>query len=358
MKKILAMFLSLLIIFTLVACGGDPSSSDNPTNSQTSSSQQPGGEGLKYAGMTGAFLVPTLSDSFLVTITEKVTALAAADGLELTSFGADGNLDTQLQQFENAVSMGSDLIILVPLNVDAFENAVTQARERGVKVMLCSDDPTWNADILWLSVAEVIGEMVAEMAIEWANQTFPDAGPGEIKVCWLTTSLERPDAYRRCYAMHDRLMEDDRFTLVFRKDDVLDAADAMTAMQECLTVAHDINVVITYADTMGIGCNSAIMADSTLDWSQIGIFSGSSTAEAEQLVDMSVNNESVLRGVVTFGPGDTFYEGYWDCASACLDELYPEDYALFQMNEAYNHFGYQSSFDPEEYAKTYQNNGH
>ena len=348
MKKILsiALMLMLALSLTTVAVGAEESLPSEGPNMDL------------LNGKSCVLLMPTLGDSFLVTIGENVTAIADEYGMKVDVYGADGDLTTQIQQMENAVSMGADVIILVPLNVDAFEASVASAREKGVKVVLCSDDPAWDADILWLSVAEVIGEMVGEMAIEWADQALPDAGPGDIKFCWLTTSLDRPDAERRCMAMYDKLMSDERFEMVFRKDDILDAPAAITAMQECLTLNKDINVVITYADTQGIGCNSAIMADSSLDYSKIGIFSGSDTAESRQLVDESADNKSVLRGLVTFGEGDSFFRGYVECAAACFDENYPTDYALFQYQGTYNSIGYEASFDPTEYAKTYQNNGH
>ncbi|MDR3280987.1 MAG: sugar ABC transporter substrate-binding protein [Synergistaceae bacterium] len=350
MKRLLALTLALVTVFTLAACSGSSSAAVAATGNNT-------GSALPYAGKKVGYCPPTLTDSWLALIAEKIGYYCTLDGIEFIATEGQGDITVQIQQTENFIAMGCDVIIAQPVNLDAFRSVVEEARSKGIKVIFWADDPPYEVEGSYMSVDEIQGKLCGEMAIAWANQTFPkDAANGGIKVAWLTTQYDdRPSAKNRQDAMIAAIAGDPRFEVVFRKDNLTLPNECTDAMNECLALNPDINVIFTFSDAHAIGANAGVMADKSLDYSKIAIFGGSSTAEALALVDQSVNNDSVIRGLVLFGQGDDYFIGGANAIKGIIDGTVPLNSAFFCDHTAYNHFGYVSNFNAEEYSKNYVN---
>lgn len=368
MKKLLSLVLALIMVLALAACGGT-TESETPADTQpaetgndVAADTQSDGDGndgtAAYAGYKVGFCPPTLTDSWLALIAEKVGYYCEQEGIEFITTEGEGDITVQIQQMENFIAMGCDVIIAQPVNLDAYQSAVEEARKQGIKVVFWADDPPYDVEACYLSVAEVQGSMCGEMAITWADQTFgADAEDGSVKVAWLTTQYDdRPDAKNRQDAMIAAIADDPRFEVVFRKDNLTNPNDCTDAMNECLALYPDINVVFTFSDAHAVGANAAVMADKSLDYSKIAIFGASATDEALTLVDQSATNDSVLRGLVMFGDGDAYFQGGAEVIMGVIDGTIPLNSAFFCDHTAYNSFGFVSSFNAEEYAKNYIGN--
>jgi|GEM_PF-2056932 len=358
MRTGLSFVLALMLLFALAACASTPTETSAPPAEtgvqETEAAATPGT--LAYEGYKVGYCPPTLTDSWLATIAEKVGYYCEAQGIEFLATEGQGDITVQIQQIENFISMGCDIVIAQPVNLDAYESVVKEARDHGVKVVFWADDPTYDVEACYLSVAEVQGSMCGEMAISWGDQVFgKDAEAGSIKVAWLTTQYDdRPDAKNRQDAMIEAIADDPRFEVVFRKDNLTNPNDCTDAMNECLALNPDINVVFTFSDAHAIGANAAVMADKSLDYTKIAIFAATATDEGREMVDQSAtDNGSVIRGLVTFGEGDSYFKGGAEAIMGVIDGTVPLNSVFFCDHEAYNSFGYVSSFDAEEYAKSY-----
>lgn len=335
MKRTIALILSLVMLLAMVGCGKDDAN-------------KPAEDESKLV----CYCPPTLGDTFLATTAEKVGMYLEKKGMEMEVAEGEFNISVQLQAFENFISMGADLIICQPVDVGAMEPVVTEARKNGVKVMFLADDPTFDCDGYFLSVDSIQGQMVAEMASAWIDSAFPNANNGEIKVAILGQN-DRPSALDRCNSIKENIEADSRCTVVFEKYGIADSVDAQTAMDECLAMYKDINVVLTFDENGCIGANASVMADASLDKSKIACFGGNITETGYTLVDKSKSDESVIRGLVTFGDGDIYYQDIADAIEQILNDEVPENSAFFARHLAYNTVGYESSFDPVEYAASY-----
>ncbi len=358
MKRIVSLVLALTLMLALAACGNDDTGKDQGSGGAPSAATPAGDPEKPYAGIKVGYCPPTLTDAWLALIAEKVGYYCEEAGMTFTVTEGNGSIETQIQQTENFIAMGCDVIICQPVNVDAFQSIVERARKEGRKVVFWADDPTYDVEACYMSVDTVQGQLCGEMALKWADDTFgTDAAPGSIKVAWLTTQYDdRPMAKARQDAMIEVIADDPRFELVFRKDNLTNPVDCMDAMNECLALNPDINVVFTFSDAHAIGANSAVMADKSLDYSKIAIFGGSATDEGLALVDQSETNESVIRGLVTFGEGDEYFKGGAEAIMGVIDGTVPLNTPFFCNHEAYNTVGYVSSFDATEYTANYVGN--
>ena len=334
MKKFLSVLTVLVLIFTFAA----PSTADNSI----------------YEGVMVGYCPPTLTDPWLALIASKLREYTEAVGMTFLATEGNANIQTQIQQFENFIAMGCDIIIAQPVNLAAYQRVIEEARSRGVKVVFWADDPAFDVEACYLSVNSIQGAMAGEMAKKWADETFPDAGPGSIKVAWLTTQMDsRPTARERCEAMINTVLADERFVQVFRKDNLNDTPSALNAMNECLALHKDVNVILAFADAMAMGANSAVMADKSLDYSKIAIFAGDATDEGKALIDQSAANESVFRGSVISGEGDSYFIKGAEILKGVYDGSIELNSVFFADHDTHNTVGYVSTFDAAEYARNY-----
>jgi len=353
MKKLVALTIAFVMLFALTACASNTGSTNTGAPAPGESSNA-----LPYAGVKIGYCPVTLNNSLLKWIADTLTFYCAELGIEVIATEGEANIATQITQMENFIAMGCDIIIAHPTNLDAAETVVNQARAQGIKVLFWANDPPYEVEAVHIDNAGYMGTMCGEMALKWADDTFgKDVPAGSIKVCWLRTEYDdRPAAKTRQDAMVDTVLADPRFQVVFTKDGIRNAQIANEAMNECLAQYPDINVIFAYDGGYAIGANSAIMADKSLDYSKIAIFSVSNEDPMMKLVDQSAtNDDSVLRGLVTFG-GNTYITNAVKILTGLLDGTVPVNSVYFADLISYNTIGYVSSYDPATDMATYVKN--
>ena len=349
MKKLIALAIALTMVFALTACanGGKDAS---PSGSAGSSA-------LPYAGYKIGYCPVTLQNSLLKWIADTLETQLTALGIEFYPVDGAANPPTQIAAYENFIAMGCQVIIMHPMNLDMAESVTKEARDKGIKVLFWANDPPYEVEAVQLDNSDYMGTMCGEMALMWADSTFPkDAPAGSIKVAWLRTEYDdRPAAKTRQDAMISTILTDPRFEVVFTKDGITNAQVSNDAMQECLAMHPDINVVFNYDGGYAMGTNSAIMADATLDKDKIAIFTVSNEDAMFDLVDQSKTNESVIRGIVTLG-GEEYITNAVKIITGMIDGTVPVNYVNFANLVAYNTIGYVSDYDPANDMATYVKN--
>ena len=103
-------------------------------------------------------------------------------GGSLNFVACESNVNKQITQIENFVSSGVNVLIVHPADPAGVEDALKQAREKGVKV-LAWDDNLENSDIAWLIDNHKLGYLIGEHAAKWINEKLG----GKAKVAILIT---------------------------------------------------------------------------------------------------------------------------------------------------------------------------
>ena len=124
--------------------------------------------------------VQTLSNQVWAQQAEEIQKRAKEDGNEVTVVECKENANTQIDQLENIITAGTDLIIVQPQDPDAIEEICKEAREAGIKVV-CWDEEMENSDINWIIKNYDLGVEIGTQAAEWINEKFDD-GTCEVAV--------------------------------------------------------------------------------------------------------------------------------------------------------------------------------
>lgn len=150
-KKVVACLMATMMVFGLAGCGSssEPAATDGaaeteaPTEESAPAEEAAGGE---TSGLKIGLAVQTLSNQVWAQQAERIQQDAKEDGNEVTVVDCKENANTQIDQLENFVSSGVDVIIVNPVDPAAIEEVCKEAREAGVLVMSWDEEMT-NADI-------------------------------------------------------------------------------------------------------------------------------------------------------------------------------------------------------------------
>lgn len=152
MKKLLKALVIILSIVLIIGC----------------SAEQPAENSEKDTIKIG-YSVQTLANPYFVTVVEGFEKYAQEKGIEVVI--ADGKQDAavQVSQIENFIAQGVDAIIISPVNGNALEDVVEQAKDAGIVVVAGNQDfPGSQAFVtipeyeLGKSLGDVTGKYIAE----------------------------------------------------------------------------------------------------------------------------------------------------------------------------------------------------
>jgi ABC-type sugar transport system substrate-binding protein len=125
------------------------------------------------------------SDYYIGTMVgEAVKSAFEEAGAVVQVLDAGSNVTTQLNQIQNAITSGNNIIYIFPTGDGAtYFDALQMARKAGVKTLMSNTYPgEGGADVYVGSDEFQMGVMMSAMLSEWADKTYPDAGPGEVNV--------------------------------------------------------------------------------------------------------------------------------------------------------------------------------
>ncbi|MGM9659697.1 MAG: sugar ABC transporter substrate-binding protein [Faecousia sp.] len=324
-KKLVAAALCVVMILSLLAGCGSTGSAGNAATSAAPAETSAPADAPQTSGIEGkkvGYLVPDTSEDFLAWLTGGVKDLFTADGVIVDIMSASGSAATQIDQVENCYAAGYDLIIVMACDPTGIGDALQRAMDAGTKVMIASAD-TGVYDTSMLTDQFEDGRMMAELASDWIDATYPDAAAGSIEVAILGARTT-PDMNKRTEGMLTLAEMNDKVTLVEATGDITLNADAQTAMENLYLNHPDIKCVLTYNTDGALGVNEWAMR-TVSDPATFGVFSSNISDPALELIEMSARNESVLRAIVNFGSNDLVGDTYRLARKVLAGEPYEKD---------------------------------
>ncbi|MBC5647444.1 substrate-binding domain-containing protein [Christensenella tenuis] len=158
MKKgmicVMAVLLGAAMLFAGCSSGGDSGNAAAPAaQGETSAEQEsvPAVQGATTIGKVG-ICMREQKNPFYKVMNDVLVNLCKEKGYEAATTDANGDIQTQIGDFENLMTQGCDVIILNAADPDSFIDVVTRAREQGIIVIavdnaLNTDTPV-NATVL------------------------------------------------------------------------------------------------------------------------------------------------------------------------------------------------------------------
>ncbi|WP_458785667.1 sugar ABC transporter substrate-binding protein [Vallitalea sediminicola] len=285
MKKILLVVLTMALAMTMIAgC----SKEEKKSNSETET------ENVEKSGMSVGMTVQDLSNQIWSSSCESLKGLVEADGGSMTYLDCGNNASKQIEQVENFISNDVDVIVIHPVDVNAVEQVLSDAREAGIKVYSW-DENLENADIVWLIDNYELGKIIGEQAAKWIN----DVHDGVCEVAVLDYP-QIPILLERGNGIVDALKENAPNATIVAKTSAINPTEGMTKMETIFQANPDVQVVACIGGGGAVGANEAIKAAGKLT-DKIGVFAADAT---DQELEAIKNNEANRMSVLITGDGD------------------------------------------------------
>lgn len=292
-RKLAVVMCAMLSLGTLVGCGSGSDTSTASAASSTSSSS----DGIKI-GVT----VQSLSNQVWAGACTEMESRAKADGNELTYMSCDDNSAKQIEQIENYISSGCDVIMVNPSDPNAIESVCAEAQAAGIKVM-CWDNEMENTDLNWVIDNEALGYEIGEQAAQFINEKF-DNGECEVAVLDYPQTeilLERENGI---LAALEELAPN---ATIVAQQPAIDAMEGLEAMETILQANPNVKVVCCIGGGGAVGANEAFKAAGEIT-DDIGVFAADATDE--ELSAMLAGESNRMSVMITGLPttiGDNVY---------------------------------------------------
>lgn len=240
MKRILALFLSILSVLCLTGCGCSLITIDGESNGSAKDYKGNGSIGLS---------VSTQNNPFFVTLVEGAEAAAEEAGVKLIVVDAGDDAAKQVSDIEDLVSKKVSVLIVNPVDSDAVATAVQSAVNQGVKVI--SADRAVNGVMIDCQIASdnVLG---AELATQYIVDQLGEGA----KVAELLGTNGASAAIDRSKGFHN--IADAKLDVVASQTADFDRTTGMTVMENMLQSNGDIQAVFAANDEMALGAAKAI----------------------------------------------------------------------------------------------------
>lgn len=243
MKKAVAL---LLVIFMMVGFAGCSQGGASDAAAQE--------DDVTRVGLS----MNTLNNPFFVDVVEGAKKAAEERGIELVVTDAQNQPSKQLEDVENMLQKGLDLLILDPSDSDAVIAAVESANDMNVPVLTI--DRKSNG-----------GEVVAHIGFDAihsgniAGQYLVDQLDGKGKIVEIMGIMGTNVAQDRSKGFNQIMEKNAGFEIVAQQAADFDRAKAMEVMENILQANPEIDGIYAANDEMALGALEAIEAAGRLD---------------------------------------------------------------------------------------------
>lgn len=258
MKKSIALLLALVMMLSLFAgCG-----SQEKAPVASGESGEAAGE-AEEMGLIG-FCANSLSESIWVLTADALEAKFAGKAT-VQAVSSDNNPSTQASQIRNFITMGADLIIICPTDVEALADAIVEAHEAGVKVYIngTTNDivSPENYDMCTISDEYLCGAYIAMIAKNWieAHADELNAACPDWEIAFLKGS-QSDETLKRSYgemSIVEPYLKDWEGNYVDTAGNIVDEADKVANPAYCELAAQHYTGMVAEQDAQNAGLNVA-----------------------------------------------------------------------------------------------------
>lgn len=238
MKKLVVLLMSLSLVF-LGACSLQP-----PEWAKPKGDKNP--DDIKI-GLS----VSTLNNPFFVSMKEGVENEAAAQEMEVVVVDAQNDAAKQINDVEDLIQQGVDVLLINPTDSSAISTAVQSANSLGIPVVTL-DRSAEKGEVATLvsSDNEKGGEMAGEYLVE---QLGKGAKVAELEgVPGASATRERGAGFHN--------IADEKLDVVAKQTANFDRTEGLNTMENIIQGNPDIEAVFAHNDEMALGAYQAIQS--------------------------------------------------------------------------------------------------
>lgn len=208
-RKLLALVLSLAMVITvLTACGKKddekPAESTAPVSEEAGSGESTEGETPAAEGKDYKIALITMDsiDQHWVRLNEGAQEAAKELGVTVTYMAPNTKDDAlQIEQVNNAVSAGNQVIIVAANGPDAITSALKEATDAGVKIIYVDSAANMDAEATFSTDNKAAGKLAGETMLEQLKANGTTSGKiGMISVNAATAStVDRTEGFASAF---------------------------------------------------------------------------------------------------------------------------------------------------------------
>ena len=220
---------------------------------------------------------------------------AAKVGVKLNVADADGDAAKQVGQLEAFIGMGVDGIIYAPVEPEASQSVVAEAKEKGIAVINIESALNDRTNIdCWVQLDQYsFGTMLAEEAAKFIDENYGGKGKA-----FLLVDLSNSVIKDRVRGFKDAFAElSPNSVIVDEQDASSERAKALDTTLQVLTAHPDIAVIFGGNTEMGMGAANAF-ATIGADPAKVAVYTEGWGAE---FYDALVNEPAYMKAYAT-GP--------------------------------------------------------
>ena len=324
MKKLIALLLALVMVFALVACGGDPVDTNTGTNTpdttdtgsvDTGSNDEPTTEGFVWNGHKEVWsILPTTAAEGLIWINDTMGAVMQAHGFTYVKKDAEGNPANQVTFVEDAIAAGNvGALMIAAMDVGLLEDVVGQAVDAGIAVTMLGAEPAYEIAGCVYTAYEITGQFAVEAAEDWVLKRVADGGnvptgaDGKYEVaCDIFTDIT--DGVYRSNAIVGMVDKSENLVRVATNTSYQTGySQAYNNTQDILGANPDCHIFIAYEPQLALGMADAIAEHCDLNGLDLADYCvipcyGEDTTFLEIYPQVTENySASAIKGYATYG---------------------------------------------------------
>ena len=299
-KKVLAAILCVAMVASMmIGC-----TTKSPTSG--GDDKKDDGKGGKKIGIT----IQNYENAYWAGVMSKLEQNLKDEGYDATIVGCEENSAKQIEQIENFITSGCDLIMVHPNDADAVEEVCGRALDEGIKVM-CWDNPMENTTANWVLDNTELGKEIGKTAAAFINEHYTADNKAQVCV------IGKPDTQvllERQNGIEAGLKENckDNYEIVATIDGVVNN-EVQSKAETVLQANPDCKVWVGVGAGAMIGSNTALLAKyggAGKIPEDCGVITTDVTSD--QLNSLEAGDEAV-RAIVGFEGSNT------DTAQACFE---------------------------------------
>lgn len=271
MKK-LALFLALaMLIAALAGCSAgtstttDTPAATTPETTTDTAATEPAADAAadtaaKSTGKLKIALCAANSNTFGTNLKAAAVEMADSLGIKMDYFLAEGNVDTQLNQIENAITNGYDAIILQPQNADGIVPGVEAIHEAGIPLVLVNMRANSEAYDVYVGSDNVdAGKMQGDWLAEHADAFLAEHGYDKLNIGYITVTMGTSTQIDRFSGFKNSAMAD------YENQEVLVYGESkakrdlgMSITEDWMLAYPEMNCIVCQNDSAALGAMQAI----------------------------------------------------------------------------------------------------
>ena len=248
MKKLFALILALLMIFSLVACGQkEEAAPSEKEEAAAPAEKEEAAPAEEDDGLVIGYSLGDLNAAFFEAEKVEAERLAAELGIEIIVTVADGDTDKQNSQIEDLITRGVDAICCVPQDTNAILSAVDACAEAGVPFVAVGRPPADLTNVSYSILADevICGEMGAVLIAERAEA----AGIDQVRVIEMIGDYSDMNAVNRQKGFEAKA-EELGFEIVGTVSTEWNADTAYNRFNDLVTTGVEFNAVYLPSDML------------------------------------------------------------------------------------------------------------